>query len=89
MTRFEELCARWPSDEDPPVHPGEYEEKCQNYTDMLMMVAKRKRDKKFGFVKARQTAEAMYELVAEGYFEETRPFVFARTSKSPDKRAQH
>jgi hypothetical protein len=78
MTRFEELCARWPCNEGPPVHQGEHEEKCQTYTDMLMLVGKRD---KLDFVKARQTAETVYEMLAEGYLEEVRPFVFARTSK--------
>jgi hypothetical protein len=82
MTRFEKLCARWPSHEDTPVHQGEYEERCQAFADMI-------ESKGDNFVRARQTAESMYELLAEGYFEERSPFVFTRTGKSPNKRAQH
>jgi hypothetical protein len=41
------------------------------------------------FVQARQTAEAMYELVAEGYYEERSPGVFTRTDRPQDKRAEH
>jgi hypothetical protein len=80
MTRFEELCARWPSDEDPPVHQGEYEERCQIFAHLI-------ESEGMYFVQARQTAEAMYELLAEGYFEELSPYVFTRTSKSPDKQS--
>jgi hypothetical protein len=74
MTRFEKLRARWPSNEAPPVHQGKYEEKCQSYADMI-------ESKGETFVRARQTAEAMYEMLAEGWFEETSPFVFTRTDK--------
>jgi hypothetical protein len=83
MTRFKELCAWWPSDEDPPAHQGEYEEKCQTFADMIESKGN------LNFVQSRQMAESMYELLAEGYFEERSPFVFTRTSKSPNGRAWH
>ena len=33
------------------------------------------------FVRARQEAETMYEMLAEGHCEERSPFVFTRTGK--------
>jgi hypothetical protein len=66
----------------PPVHQGEYEERCQAFADMI-------ESKGDNFVRARHTVESMYELLAEGYSGNARLSYSDRTGKSPNKQAQH